>query len=241
VGGDADGVLAERRDGWEDEVAFWDHWLETRGFNWPEDYARKTNPRARVLIPRRFLPPEARRVTRFLPGRRPRLSILDVGSGPLSIVGTRLPGVDVELVPTDPLADRYRELLARHGVAAPVETRACAAESLADELGEERFDVVYCQNALDHSADPLAGLEQMTRAVKPGRWVVLKHTLDEGETEDYVGLHDWNFNLDRGRFVIWRPGERIHPDERLPLAARVEGEIVEEDGYRWVRVGILRR
>ena len=241
AGGGAEAVLAERRRGWEDEVAFWDHWLETRGFNWPEDYARKTDPRARVLIPRRFLPPTARHASRFLPGRRPRISILDVGSGPLSIVGTRLPGVEVELLPVDPLAERYRELLARHGVTAPVESRPCAAESLADELGEARFDVVYCQNALDHTADPLAGLDQMTRVVRPGCWVVLKHTLDEGETESYVGLHDWNFNLDGDRFVIWRPGERIHPDEHLPLAARFDTEIVEEEGYRWVRVGIQRR
>ena len=241
AGSGPDGVLADRRQGWEDELSFWDHWLETRGYNWPEDYDRKTDPDAPILIPRRFLPAPAHGAARFLPGARPRISILDVGSGPLSIVGTRLRGVDVELVPVDPLADRYTELLARHGVKAPVPTRRCAAESLADELGEGRFDVVHCQNALDHSADPLAGLVQMTKVVKPGCWIVLKHTLDEGETESYVGLHDWNFNLEDGRFVIWRPGERIYPDEHLDLAERIETEIVDEDGYRWVRVGILRR
>jgi hypothetical protein len=80
----------------------------------------------------------------------------------------------------------------------------------------------------------------MTRAVKPGRWVVLKHTLDEGETESYAGLHDWNFNLDGDRFVMWRPGKRIHADEHLPLAGRFAADVVEEDGYRWVRVGIQR-
>jgi hypothetical protein len=41
--------------------------------------------------------------------------------------------------------------------------------------------------------------------------------------------------------VIWRPGKLIHPDEHLPLAARFDAEIVEEDDYRWVRVGIQRR
>ena len=237
----AETVLADRRQGWEDEIAFWSHWLDTRGSHWPADYERKTDPRARVLVPRRFLPPETRRPARFLPGRRPRISILDVGSGPLSIVGTRLRGVDVDLVPVDPLADRYNQLLARHGVRPPVPARACAAESLAAELGEARFDLVYCQNALDHTADPLGGLVQMTRVVKPDRWIVLKHTLDEGETESYVGLHDWNFNLDGERFVIWRPGERLYPDEHLDFAERIDTEIVDEDGYRWVRVGILRR
>lgn len=234
-------VRDRRRAGWSDEIAFWDHWLTTRGFNWPEDYRRKTDPNARIVIPPRFLPPEATSLRRFLPRRRPRISILDVGSGPLSLVGTRLPGVDVELVPVDPLADEYNELLDRHGVSPPVRTRPCPAETVADVLGEARFDLVYCQNALDHTENALGGLEQMVRAVKPSRWVLLKHVIDEGEHEDYGGLHDWNFRIEEGRFVIWNRETTINPDERLPLAAVVEPELVDEAGYTWVRVGIRRR
>ena len=233
-------VRDRRRGGWEDEIAFWDHWLSTRGFNWPEDYRRKTDPRARILIPRRYMPREATRLRRFVPGARPRISILDVGSGPLSLVGTRLPGVKVELVAVDPLADEYTELLDRHRVRPPVRTRPCPAEAVADVLGEARFDLVYCQNALDHTEDPLAGLEQMVRTVKPCRWVLLKHVIDEGENEGYGGLHDWNFRIEAGRFVIWNRTTRIHPDERLPLAETVEAERVDEEGYTWVTVGIRR-
>lgn len=234
-------VRSRRQEGWDDEIAFWDHWLRTRGFNWPEDYARKTDRRAKILIPPRFLPPEATTWARFLPGRRPRITILDVGSGPLSLVGTRLPGVDVELVPVDPLADEYNELLERHGVVAPVPPRPCAAEAVADVLGERRFDLVYSQNALDHSDDPLVALRQALRAVKPDRWIVLKHTFDEGEREGYGGLHDWNFTIDEGRFVIWSPSRRIVPQDELELAAEIVAETVEEEGYRWNRVGIRRR
>jgi SAM-dependent methyltransferase len=233
-------VRDRRRAGWSEEIAVWDHWLTKRGFNWPEDYRRKTDPKARILIPRRFLPREATSLRRFLPGRRPRISILDVGSGPLSLVGTRLSGVEVELVPVDPLADEYNELLHRHGVIPPVRTRPCPAETVADVLGAARFDLVYCQNALDHTEDALGGLEQMVRAVKPGRWVVLKHVIDEGEHEGYGGLHDWNFRIEEGRFVIWNSETRINPDERLPLADDFEAELVDEDGYTWVRVGIRR-
>jgi SAM-dependent methyltransferase len=234
-------VRDRREAGWETELAFWEHWLETEGFNWPEDFRRKTDPTARVRIPRQFLPGRARKLSRFLPGRRPRISILDVGSGPLSLVGTRLPGVEVELLPVDPLADEYNELLARHGIEPPARSRRCAAEEVADALGEARFDLVYCQNALDHSEDPLEGMRQMTRAAKPGAWVVLKHTLDEGEREGYCGLHDWNFNIEGRRFVIWNRETRIYPDEHLTLAERIDPELVDEEGYRWVRVGFRRR
>jgi SAM-dependent methyltransferase len=235
-----DSIRERRTEAWAAELAFWDHWLKTKGFNWPEEYRRKIDPSAPILIPRRFLPSEATRLSRFLPGARPTISILDVGAGPLSIVGTRLRGVDVELVAVDPLADEYEALLAQHRIDPPVATQSCAAEELADVLGEARFDLVYCQNALDHSEDPLRGLEQMLRVVKPDRWVVLKHAVDEGEREAYVQLHDWNFNIEDGRFVIWNPTTRMFPEEHLPLAERVESAFVDEEGYTWVRVAIRR-
>ncbi len=240
VGRPGPSIRARRLEAWAEELAFWEHWLATGGFNWPDDYRRKTDPRAPVVIPRRYLPRAVRSPLRLLPGRRPRISILDVGAGPLSIVGTRLRGAEVELTAVDPLAEEYAELLARHRVEPPVATTPLAAEELAEGLGESRFDVVHCQNALDHAEDPLAGLEQMTRVVKPGHWVVLKHTVDEAETEGYAQLHDWNFNIERGRLLIWNRERRIHPDEHLPLAERVEVEFVEEDGYRWVRAAVLR-
>lgn len=194
-----------------------------------------------MIVPRRYLPARARRPWRFLPGLRPRISILDVGAGPLSLAGRRLAGVEVELVAVDPLAADYEALLAKHGVEPPTRTRPCPAEAVADVLGEARFDVVYCQNALDHTADPMAGLEQMLRAVRPGCWVVLKHTIDEAETEGYGSLHDWNFRIEDGRFLIWNREQRIHPDERLALAARVDAEHVADEGYEWVLVGLRRR
>ena len=217
-------VRDRRRAGWSDEIAFWDHWLRRAALNWPEDYRRKTEARPC---------PGFCRATAFLP------AAVDPGCRQRP-VSRRHPSGSI-LVPVDPLADEYNALLDRHGVSPPVRTRPCPAESVADVLGEARFDLVYCQNALDHTEEPLAGLEQMVRAVKPGRWVLLKHVIDEGEHEGYGGLHDWNFRIEDGRFVIWNRETRIYPDERLPLAASVEADLVDEEGYTWVRVGIRRR
>ena len=38
--------------------------------------------------------------------------VLDVGAGPLSSLGTHVPGRDVEIIAVDPLADIYDELAA---------------------------------------------------------------------------------------------------------------------------------
>ncbi len=138
-------------------------------------------------------------------------------------MGTRLAGVDVELTAVDPLAEEYGVLLRKHGVEPPVRSRPCPAESVADVLGDSRFDLAYSQNALDHTEDPLAGLQQMLRTVKPGCWVVLKHTVDEAETEAYGSLHDWNFRLENGRFLIWNRETRIFADEHLTGVSKLRG------------------
>lgn len=242
AGAEAAAAVRRRRgSGWSDEVAFWDHWLATKGFNWPDDFRRKTDPRAKVLIPKWALPAATTRPRRFLPGQRPRLSILDVGSGPLSLVGTRLPGVDVELTAVDPLAEEYDALLRKHGIKPLTRVQPCPAEAVADVIGESRFDVVYSQNALDHTENAFAGLEQMVRVVKPGCWTVLKHTIDEAETESYGSLHDWNFRIEEGRFLIWNRRARIFPDEQLGSAAVIVTHEVYEGGYSWILVGIQRR
>src|SRR5215213_10677957 len=99
-----------------DELRFWDSWLASRGLQWPEDYARRMDPEAP-------LDPRAAELAPSL-ARDGRLRVLDVGTGPVTMLGYRAPGgLALELTTTDPLAPLYAGLLARHGVTPPVATR----------------------------------------------------------------------------------------------------------------------
>lgn len=178
------------------EVRFWDAWLASRGLQWPEDYARRLDPEAP-------LEPRAAALGAGL-AREGRLRVLDVGAGPVTILGYRLPGVAVSLTATDPLAPHYDAVLDRHGAAPPVRTRFAPAEDLRLFLPANGFDLVHCRNALDHSFDPLRGIGQMLACARVGGAVLLSHFEDEAEREGYAGLHQWNFTVrDGGRFVIW--------------------------------------
>jgi SAM-dependent methyltransferase len=199
------------------ELQFWDAWLASRGLQWPEDYARRMDPAA----------PLDARAAQLAPGlaRGGRLRVLDVGAGPVTILGYRLPGVAVEVTATDPLAPQYAALLARHGAAPPVPTRFAPAEDLRLFVPEGGFDLVHCRNALDHSFDPLRGIEQMLAAARTGGAVLLSHFEDEAEREGYSGLHQWNFAARDGgaRFVIWNSssgtGRPARSTWRPPCAA----------------------
>ncbi|WP_232628998.1 class I SAM-dependent methyltransferase [Methylobacterium sp. Leaf118] len=147
--------------------------------------------------------------------------VLDVGAGPATVLGRTHPKRNIDLVACDPLAPVYNTLLDRHGVTPPIRTVQAFAEDLSSVFDAESFDIVYCQNALDHSFEPLRGIEEMLIVLRTRGVIVMAHYTDEAEHERYVGLHQWNFNARDGRFIIWNRVQEIDVNEALKDVARV--------------------
>ena len=122
------------------------------------------------------------------------VKILDAGAGPFTQIGSIWPGYKTEVTATDALAPNYDKLLKEYNVAPPVRTKKCDFESLASLFGEDYFDLVWSQNALDHSYDPVSGLENLISVAKPGCYVSIMLFENEGERENYKGMHQWNFS-----------------------------------------------
>lgn len=112
------------------------------------------------------------------------VSILDVGSGPLSSTGSIYPNVTINLTCCDALAKDYEEIFPERLI--PIEHQDMEALTYPDKS----FDIVHCVNALDHVVNPRAAIREMVRVSR--KWVYLRHTLNEGEAEDYSGYHCWN-------------------------------------------------
>ena len=179
------------------ELRFWRRWLETEGLSWPNDYSARFDPELPVQD-------HLRRLIDRLPTRE--IEILDVGAGPLTVIGRRHPSKVLHITATDVLAARYDELLARAERHPPVRAVFAEAERLRERLSDRQFDLVHCQNALDHSADPFAAIEEMIALTKRGGFVVLIHEENEGANELYSALHRWDFSCRKGDFVIAGPG-----------------------------------
>jgi SAM-dependent methyltransferase len=132
-------------------------------------------------------------------------------------------------------------LLDEAGLEPPVRTRPGEAERLLEVVGDRRFDLVWCCNALDHSHDPALGIQQMVACVKPEGHVLLRHLIDVGEREGYSGLHNWNFaRSDDGRFMIWNDQTRIFPLDQIEDAELVLCERDPSNPDGWLDV-VLRR
>lgn len=135
--------------------------------------------------------------------------ILDVGAGPLTRVGKRWEGRQLEVVPTDALAEQYMALMKKYSVTPPVPVTYALGEKLLEKFTPDSFDLAYASNSLDHTYDPVAAIGQMLAVVKPQHYVYLKHTANEGLNQRYHGLHQWNFDIRDGDFVVDN-GRQVH-------------------------------
>ncbi|GAB3434349.1 class I SAM-dependent methyltransferase [Flindersiella endophytica] len=175
-----------------------------------------------------------------------KATILDVGCGPAPVViGTYSKPVDITAC--DPLADLYNSLLEKHGVNPSVVLTACEGEQLASTFGENGFDIVHIQNALDHSYDPVEVVRNMLRCAKPGGIVVIKTLIETGKYEDYHGLHQWDILPGASDFYIrHRSGEttamasELGADVSLLLAGvHVSGS--GSSAQEWLNLAIVKR
>ena len=60
------------------------------------------------------------------------------------------------------------------------------------------FDLIFCQNALDHTYDPVKAIDEMIKLMKDSGAIYLLHIENEGFKEGYRGLHSWNFTQENG-------------------------------------------
>src|SRR6266516_646804 len=85
------------------ELKFWESALKDPGRKWdPGEYRDRTDPDLELQA-------ELKRLIPAAPGDKVR--ILDVGAGPLTRLGKRWSGREVEIVAVDPLAREYETML----------------------------------------------------------------------------------------------------------------------------------
>lgn len=174
------------------EVRFWEHWIASKGLAWPEDYIRRLDPDC---------PLQERPAALLPPGEEPH--ILDVGAGPLTVLGKTAPGKRLRITAVDALAYYYNRLLGAYRVTPLVRTERLEAEQLTSHFAADSFDLAYARNCLDHCYDPEQAILQMVEVVKPGCWVLLEHYANEGQHNKYDGLHHWDFDISpAGDFLI---------------------------------------
>jgi SAM-dependent methyltransferase len=223
--------LLWREKGVSHELDFWTRWFTTQGLHWPDDYERRLDPDAPLDEPL---------LVERLSELGDDVSILDVGAGPLTILGKRYPGKTLRITPVDALAHEYDELLARFRVAPPVRTGFCPGEQLLERFRPGDFDIAYARNSVDHSYDAAAVVHNMVAVVRPGGYVLLRHVRREGEHMKYSGFHQWNLDVENGHLVLWNRVRRHDLTSELERLASVEAYRDDDGEEDWV-IAVIRK
>ena len=178
------------------------------------------------------------------------LATLDIGCGALSRLRWGALNGFLNVTGVDPLLDMYAILRERHGLSLLPEI-ACArdlcigAEELVNEVVPGSYDFAYSSNALDHTSDPVAVIQSIASALRPGGLFALDVFTREGSRENWWQLHQFDIYVDtngslvcEGRDGTVRP---LFPEESglvvraIPTNNDAVTAVVAE------RVGTLRR
>jgi SAM-dependent methyltransferase len=209
------------------EVAFWDKWIENKGGMYSNDFKKCIDPDLE-------LQPE---ISLFVTSEQTKL--LDVGAGPLTVLGKKWKGRKLNITAVDPLGDEYARLLKKYNVTPIVQTQQLCAEQLTEMFQPNFFDISHAANCLDHSYDPVLAIEQMLMVTREGGVVILRHEFNEGSNELYRGLHQWNFNERNGDFVVSAPARPETNISRL-LADRAVVSISRRPEINYMDVTMIK-
>ena len=157
-------------------------------------------------------------ITPFLKNDNHPLRVLEIGSGPVSILAW---GVDqnlFQLTAVDPLAEEYDGIMKKYNFHYPVKPIKGYGEQLLKLFKRESFDVVYSSNALDHVVSPGKSMRNICEVVKKCGIIFLEGFVNEGTKENWTGLHKHDlFPKDGQIFHCGQERKEVSLTSRLKL------------------------
>lgn len=125
-------------------------------------------------------------------GNKKTVTILDIGSGPFTTMGTEHSITKIIITAADDDAKIYNKMIADAGIKSLVNIEYQDMENIT--YPDNSFDIVCCQNAIDHTKDAIKAVNEFCRVSKT--WVYMKHFPDSGARWNYKNGHFWNISCD---------------------------------------------
>ncbi|MFZ2727425.1 MAG: methyltransferase domain-containing protein [Methylococcaceae bacterium] len=215
----------------QEEVDFWRMWMTSEKYAHLKDARLKNNKIVSQGI-----------INLLGLSEGSQIKLLDVGSGPISTLGSEHDNFDIQLHPVDPLAEEYNKLLDELNLSQCPRIVKGTGESLKELFTENHFDFVNSANALDHSYNPLLCIQNMVHVCKPSGWVNIVTVQNEGQRQNYQGLHQWNFELQDDCVRLWNLNSDLLLHEHLDNIEQLEAVSVDHgNGLPMIMIKIKKK
>ncbi len=132
------------------------------------------------------------------------IDCLDVGCGPTSQFYTDFfkDNNRFNIISVDPLAEVYNELHERYNSSYYIKCLKGYGENLDDLFSLKKFHLIYTQNAIDHSKDPIEFIDSCYQVLKPGGILILHGFIKEGTAANWLGLHNWDIEVEKNDLLL---------------------------------------
>lgn len=203
----------------EDEIKFWWRELTLVGEHSGDILDRLITECQHKVFPASLLPYLEESWER----RKQKPRVLDVGSGPLSMLGWGVKNDIIELIAVDPLAEVYLDFLKELSYQIDYPLVKAYGEELETVFADDSFDLIWIRNALDHCENPSEVMRQSTNILCSGGYLFLSGFVREASFEGGQGLHKYDFYIDDDLKVVyerWTPTqskEKVSLTDTLPL------------------------
>jgi SAM-dependent methyltransferase len=132
-------------------------------------------------------------------GRKPK--VMDFGCGPFSNINYIYKKGLADLIGVDVLAEEYLQFYAKYGIDPPIPLISCSGESLSEKKFGN-FDLVFVQNALDHTASPFLTWFNLYKVTKTGGYIGHCHAIKEATYQNKDQLHQYDLYAENSKLMI---------------------------------------
>ncbi len=141
------------------------------------------------------------------------LRILNIGCGPRSTMGEKSAHPKLEFTHMDPLSSAYNKLMILLNAPGTGDIVFGAVEVL-DQLDLQKFNIISAKNCLDHAYDVPKGILKIINQMDDKGLIELEHYENEGEAQNYLGMHKWNIEIKEYKIHIWNQHEDFFLDHQ---------------------------
>ncbi|MCX5706094.1 MAG: methyltransferase domain-containing protein [Candidatus Omnitrophica bacterium] len=138
------------------ELGFWRSWL-------PKNWERLSCQELQKII---FPKPLLIFINKLQNNGCGNLELLEIGSGPVSLLAWGVNKNLFHVVAIDALADSYEKIMKNYKYSYPIKPIKGYGERLPNVVNKKVFDIIYSSNALDHVVSPEKCLNNMFKVLK---------------------------------------------------------------------------
>lgn len=127
---------------------------------------------------------------------------LEIGSGPNSNLSYWVDKKLLKVNAVDPLADIYRNILEKFNYKYPITPIKLRGEDLLNRFKAETFHIVFAQNSLDHSEDPIKCFQNAYILLKKGGLLFVCSNVREGSRKAWTGIHKFDIYVENDELFL---------------------------------------